>query len=387
MSTGIEARHGRACPHRDGRCNCTPTFQAQVYDSKAGRRMYKTFATRSAAKRWRHDAISDLRSGKLTADRGPMFGDAVEDWLDGLRAGHITTRSGDPYKPAAIRDYERNLRLRAKPVLGHLRLAEVTTRDVQRLIDGLIMKNLAPATIDAALTPLKAMYRRAAGRGDVPINPTVGVEKPAVRTKPKQVVAPSDAEAMITALEPAERALWATAMYAGLRRGELIGLRREEIDLATGVLHVRRGWDMVEGEVAPKSRQGRRKVPIAGILRDHLDERLLHADGDAHVFGSPRWVSRANDRARERWEKRGLPVLTLHGCRHAYASFGIAAGLNAKTLSVYMGHATIAITLNLYGHLMPGAEDEATEMLDAFFARYGGSTTAQTTAHPAPVPA
>jgi integrase len=73
--------------------------------------------------------------------------------------------------------------------------------------------------------------------------------------------------------------------------------------------------------------------------------------------------------------KRGLPVLTLHGCRHAYASFGIAAGLNAKTLSIYMGHATIAITLNLYGHLMPGAEDEATELLDAFFARHNDRPT------------
>jgi integrase len=60
--------------------------------------------------------------------------------------------------------------------------------------------------------------------------------------------------------------------------------------------------------------------------------------------------------------------------------------LNAKTLSVDMGHATIAITLNLYGHLMPGAEDEATEMLDAFFARHGGSTTAQTAGHPEKVP-
>lgn len=364
-------------------------FQAQVWDAKAGRRISRTFPTRSAAKLWRHDAISDLRSGELSADRGPMFGDAAEDWLDGLRAGHITNRSGDPYKPAAIRDYERNLRLRAKPVLGHLRLAEVTTQDVQRLVDGLIKAGLAPATIDAAVTPLKAIYRRAAGRGDVRLNPTLGIEKPAVRTKPKRVVAPKDAEAMIAALEPAERALWATAMYAGLRRGELIGLRREDIDLATGVLQVRRGWDMVEArEVAPKSRQGRRTVPVAAVLRDHLDERLLQAQDDGHVLGPPRWVSRSNDRARERWQERGLPVLTLHEARHTYASFAIAAGLNAKTLSVYMGHATIAITLDLYGHLMPGAEDEATGLLDAYFARTaGGSTAAQSAADPEKVPA
>lgn len=61
-------------------------------------------------------------------------------------------------------------------------------------------------------------------------------------------------------------------------------------------------------------------------------------------------------------------MLRLHECRHTYASFAIAAGLNAKTLSTYMGHATIAITLDLYGHLMPGSEVEATGLLDAYFA-------------------
>lgn len=358
-STGITPRPGGS-------------FQAQVWDAKAGRRISRTFPTRSAAKRWRHDAITDLRSGELSADRGPMFGDAAEAWLDGLRAGHITNRSGDPYKPSAIRSYEKELRLRSKPVLGHLRLGEVKTEDIQRLVDGLVKKELAAATIDVALTPLKAMYRRATGRGEVRVNPTLGIEKPAVRSKAKRIVAPKDAEAMIAALEPAERGLWATAMYAGLRRGELIGLRREDIDLATGVLHVRRGWDMVEGAVAPKSRQGRRKVPIAAVLRDHLDERLLQIADNDHVLGSPKWLARTNDRARERWGKRGMPVLTLHEARHTYASFAIAAGLNAKTLSTYMGHATIAITLDLYGHLMPGAEDEATGLLDAYFARTPG---------------
>jgi integrase len=389
--TGIRPRHARTCRQRMDKaaaCRCSPTFEAQAYDAKAGRAITKTFSTKSAAKRWREDARVAVRSGELSAERGPMFKEAVDAWLDGLRAGQITNRSGDPYKPAAIRDYERNLRLRATPVLGHLRLAEVTTRDVQRLVDGLVKAKLAPATIDAAVTPLKALYRRAEARGEVRSNPTRGLEKPAVRCKPKRIVAPSQAAAMITALDSGERALWATAFYARLRRGELIGLRREDIDLATGVLHVRRGWDMVEGEaIAPKSHQGRRKVPIVPALRDYLDERLLIAD-DEHIFGTPRFVSRSNDRARKRWTDKGLPVLTLHECRHTFASFAIAAGLNAKTLSVCMGHATIAITLDLYGHLMPGAEEEAGDLLHAYLLRGAGDpTVARTVARPEEVAA
>ena len=171
MSTGIEARHRRSCATKNGtgRCTCTPTYQAHVWDAKTCRRLRKTFPTRSAAKQWRHDAIVALRSGELSGERGLLLSEAVDRWLDDLRKGHIPNRSGDPYKPAAIRDYERNLRLRALPVLGHLRLREVTTRDVQRLIDGLVRKELAPATIDAALTPLRALYRRAvATRRSIP---------------------------------------------------------------------------------------------------------------------------------------------------------------------------------------------------------------------------
>lgn len=90
------------------------------------------------------------------------------------------TRSGDPCKPPAIRDYERNLRLRIFPALGDRRTREVTTPEVQKLVDDLVKAGLASATIDAALTPLKDLYRRAVARGEVKSNSTQGVEKPAV---------------------------------------------------------------------------------------------------------------------------------------------------------------------------------------------------------------
>jgi integrase len=75
--------------------------------------------------------------------------------------------------------------------------------------------------------------------------------------------------------------------------------------------------------------------------------------------------------------------LTLHEARHTYASLMIAANVNAKALSTFMGHANIGITLDLYGHLMPGSEGEAADLLDAYLAReVGGATVAHTVAHP-----
>jgi integrase len=74
-------------------------------------------------------------------------------------------------------------------------------------------------------------------------------------------------------------------------------------------------------------------------------------------------------RADQAWKVAGLRRITLHECRHTFASLMIAAGVNAKALSIYMGHASITTTFDLYGHLMPGNEDDAAGLLDAYLER------------------
>jgi integrase len=166
--------------------------------------------------------------------------------------------------------------------------------------------------------------------------------------------------------------VWATALYAGLRRGELMGLRWRDVDLARGVLEVRQAWDPKEHQmVAPKSAAGRRRVPIAAALRAFLTPLSLAAPADPAglVFGtggSPFSASSTSERALRAWRRAGLDPICLHDCRHTFASLMIAAGVNAKALSTFMGHANISITLDRYGHLMPGAEDEAAGMMDAY---------------------
>ena len=79
------------------------------------------------------------------------------------------------------------------------------------------------------------------------------------------------------------------------------------------------------------------------------------------------------DRGRDAAERAKVEPPTLHECRHGYAALMIAAGVNVKALSTFMGHANIRITLDQYGHLLPGAEDEAAGLLDAFLARQIGA--------------
>lgn len=375
---GITVRHQHQCATRhDGECDCKPRYQAEAYDKRARRRIRRTFQTITAAKQWRTDARAALRRGLLTADAGPTLQEAVQEWVDGARAGHVKNRSGDPYKPSAVRGYEKDLRLRVLPTLGHLRLREIRHPDLQQLVDRLVADGCAPTTVQGAITPLRAIYRRAITRAHATDNPTRGLELPAVRSKPRRFASPAEAEQILNGLTGAARALWATGLYAGLRRGELIGLQWEDVDLAEGVIRVRRGWDAVDGEIAPKSRKGKRNVPIPAALRDPLLEHRMTSTGTS-VFGTGYTVRKLADQ---------VTALSLHDARHTYASLMIAADVNAKALSTFMGHANIGVTLDLYGHLMPGSEGEAAGMLDSYLARAaGGDTTIRTAANHAAAP-
>ena len=376
MSTGIETRHKRTCRSRDdGRCNCNPSYRASAWSAREGKLVRRTFSTKAASQTWRHDAMVARNRGELALPAKQTLREAAEAWLDGARAGTVRNRSGDAYKPSAIRGYEKPLRLRVLPRFGDVRLSELRRIDLQDLVDELVAEGLAASTIDSTLNPLRAIYRYAITRGEVGdgTNPTRNLETPAIRSKPKRIASPEEAERLLEALREGDRVTWATALYAGLRRGELRALRFENVDLAEGLIHVERGWDDLEGPIELKSKAGRRRVPIASVLRDHLIAHKLHSGrSEGLVFGQDGTVpfdpGKLTGRADEDWEAAGLERITLHACRHTFASYMIAAGVNAKALSTYMGHATIATTLDLYGHLMPGSESEAAELLDAYLA-------------------
>jgi integrase len=376
--TGIRTRHQRACASRaSGDCDCKPSYQAQVFDARSGRQLWRTARTLTEVRQWRQDAAVAVRAGTLRASDGRTLKAVADEWLAGARSGVIRNRSGDPYKPSAVRSYEAALKLRVFPKLGTAKFAAVRRVDLQDLVDQLHASGLSASAVRCAILPLRTMYRRAVSRGEITTNPTSGIELPAIRSREKQIVSPERAHELIAALPERDRPLWATALFAGLRRGELRALRWEDIDLEAGVIHVRRGWDAVEGEIAPKSAKGRRTVPIAAVLRGHLADHWMRGGTGSLVFGEDGRPFRGETpltRARAAWKTAGLESITLHECRHTFASLMIAAGVNAKSLSTYMGHANIATTFDLYGHLMPGNEGEAAALLDAYLAPSADTT-------------
>ena len=376
VATGITRRHSKQCGSRLGeQCACKPTFQAQAWSARDKKPVRKTFKTLAAARVWRQEAAVALRRREMNAPSDETLQVAAASWVEAARSGIVRTRSGQPYKPSALRSYEAALRLTLIPAFGNRRLSAITRNQIQDLIDDMARRGLAPSTIHNAVLPLRAIYRRAQEREEISVNPTAKLALPRDRRSRDRVAEPRELEALLAALQPSYRVLWSAAVYAGLRRGELQALRWNAIDLKAGVLRVEHSWDRVAGLVSPKSRSGERSVPIPGALAHELREYRLRqgTGGEGFVFSHtgerPFDPSNALRAARRSWDAAGLGSLGFHEARHTYASLMIAAGVNAKALSTYMGHSSITVTLDRYGHLMPGNEREAAALLDSYLER------------------
>jgi integrase len=367
MATGITERR-----HNGG-----VSYQAAVWDAQHSKRIRKTFPTRTAAKQWRTDAMSALRAGTLAeAKPKTTVREACDQWLKDARAGIVRRgRDGEEYKAGTLRRYRQALELRVYPELGTAPFYMVRRVHVQDLVDRLVAQGAAPATIATTVRALAAVYGRAVHRDELQISPTREVKIPTVRNGRERFATREEAASLLAAVPDRDRAIWATAFYAGLRRGELQALRWADVDLKAGVIHVLRSWDPETGPGDTKSRN-RRKVPIVGVLREHLAaHRLRQPHGAVLAFGHdgrPFHSEAMQQRADKAWETGGLERLTPHECRHSYASLMIAAGVNAKALSTYMGHASITETLDRYGHLMPGNETEAAALMDDYLSAATG---------------
>jgi len=296
-------------------------------------------------------------------------GDAL---IEGMRSGAVRNKKGQTYKPSVTRGYGDALEDRLYPAVGPVRLSEVQRRDVQRLVDDMLAESLSASTIANAIMPLRVIYRRAIEDGELAVSPCDKLRMPADDEKPRgRIAPPEEARNLLDALSEEDRTLWATAMYAGLRAGELMALRWEDVDLDVGVIRVQRSYDPKEHELIQTKNRQRRDVPIIGAVRKHLMELKLRARPEvALVFprkdGGHFTPTNVRSRTLTAWRHAGLSPITLHECRHSFASLMIAAGVNAKALSEFMGHSSIQITFDRYGHLMPGSRDEAVERADAY---------------------
>lgn len=397
MAEGIRKRHSEGCAARGGgRCNCNAGWEASIYLAREGKRITKTFPRESEARSWRVDAMREVERGTLRATPrdGRSLAVALGEFVRGMESGAIRPKGRERYKPNTVRSYERALRGRiAKAPLARIKVAELQRRDLQRFADDLLASGLSASTVSNIINPIQAFYRWEINRDELTHNPSERIDLPNNgQRRPRRIASSGEAAALLAALAPEDRAVWATAFYAGLRRGELQALRVCDIDVEANLIAVERGWDQEEGVIEPKSRAGRRAVPLLATLRSYLEKELRRAGrrGEELVFGrtidqafyastvdgrAKRAWTTANDHEREAAEAASrepdlLRPITLHECRHTFASLLIDSGANPKAIQNFMGHSKIQTTFDVYGHLLPGSRDEVRERLDAYLRRH-----------------
>jgi integrase len=305
-------------------------------------------------------------------DRGPTFGELAHRWWEGVESGRIGKRKGRGgagYSETTLKGYERTLRTRLVPEFGVRYAAEITERDWQLWVDQLSEDGLSRSRIANMLSVASAIYGWAARptRQLVPRNPVRDVELPPNDERPRTRVAPLDeAEQLLAALDLADRVPYGLAFYAGLRRGEIQRLRWEDVELDGSRLRVRKS----------KSAAGTgRRPPIAEPLREILRAAAREYPSEPGDPVTPISVmsGKIASRAAKAWKAAGLSPITLHECRHTYASFLMAAGYTLKEIMEYMGHADLQM-VQRYTKLLPQPDErDPADRLDAYLRSHKSS--------------
>jgi integrase len=352
-----------------------------------------------------------MREAQVAADKNTYaapskrtVGSWLDEWVTGLRLS-----------PSTVASYRKNIRLHLKPYIGDLPLARLTSTRLTALYreletggrrDG--RGELTGEGLSARTVRYVHMIVNAALSAAVNAEPPLLVRNPAAKASP-----PTAKEAKAPEMRPwtgqqlgaflgwsAEHsdlhAAWWVLAYTGMRRGELLALRWRDLDLDAATIAVRRSVGVVrnagEGaelrEAAPKTERSQRVIDLdpatVKVLQAWRWERELLssvlARDSALVFSTPngdhlhperfwRTFRTTLTRCGRELGEDAPPLITIHDLRHTHASLLLSAGEPVKTVSERLGHASVTVTLTVYGHVMPGDQRRAA---DRFAALVGG---------------
>ncbi|GAA3637355.1 tyrosine-type recombinase/integrase [Streptomyces chitinivorans] len=340
---------------------------------------------------WAKRVDADRHAAQLTAtaDRARLglpgtgketFGEVAHDWA--ATAHH---------RQATAERTERVLRLHILPVFGTTPIRSITRKDVQRWVAD-FSAHSAPRTVESTYAVLRAVFSEAEREGIIDRSPCTRIRLPAPDGRRTPPPTPEQVAALAAAAPDHYRAVVWLAAGAGLRWGEIFGLEADAVDLDAGTVTVRQqlanptaGFPYL---ALPKTAMALRTVPLPGVtveaLRAHLrrfppravqvDDRIdvrrprrrtavlvfVSREGEPlrHSNWARRWA-KIVERANARLAESIAPGTTLHTLRHGYVSTLVQAGVSIKAVQTYAGHSNPGVTLKVYAHVLPGADDTA----------------------------
>jgi integrase len=310
---------------------------------------------------------------------------SLNQFLDSWERDWMATK----VSPKTAERYSELLRLHVRPALGDKRMQAIRAEDLNRLYAQL-HERLAPRTVKHVHRLMHRIFGHAYKWRAIKHNVIALVDSPKVPLNEAAVLQAAEIPQMFAALRgDAFYPIAVLALGTGMRRGELLALRWQDVDLDGGSLKVERSLEETGGGLrfkAPKSARGRRIISLAPAviseLRAHWraqqEQRLAlglgKAPAEALVFakydGAPFSPDRLSGDFVRATNGAGLPHVSLHTLRHTHASQLIAAGVDILTISRRLGHHSAALTLTVYGHLI-SSQDRAADITQAMFAAAG----------------
>jgi integrase len=325
---------------------------------------------------------------KLAEARGDAARGLVFD-ADNLKLGEYLDRwladsVADTVRPTTFERYEQIVRVHIRPALGNLKLKNVTPAHVRGLYREKLEVGLSPRTVQYIHVTLHKALKQAVADGLIPRNATEAVKPPQIR---KEEIRPLTAEQVKMLFEAVRddrlESLYILAVHTGLRQGELLGLKWGDVDLEAGTLQVRGTLTTTKGGPvlrAPKTKGSRRTVKLSPTaleaLRSHLERQLGEIDqaGDLWRENGLIFASESGEHLKRHYitthrfkpllKRAGLPQIRFHDLRHTCATLLLTKNVNPKVVSEMLGHATIAITLDTYSHVLPNMQSEAAQAME-----------------------
>ena len=321
-----------------------------------------TFGTRDAAER-------ELRRTQNEQDRTAAFDP---------RAGNVTVREWSfewlatkvDVKPKTLHGYRGLIESRITPSLGDYPLNRVTAGVVDEWVGSMVAEGLSPSRIRQGHQTLGAMMKLAVRRGLISSDPSTGTALPKQKVREQRFLTPSELAALAEAMPKRLQAATWTLGLAGLRFGELAALKRDDFDVLRRRIDVSKSVVDVAGHLVVGETKNRlvRSVAIprrlAVIANDHLTRH-----NSAIAFPNTRsgYLRASNFRGHvlQACAASGLDPIRTHDLRHTAAALMLAVEPDLHLVMRQLGHSSIAVTVDRYGHLLPGRVDQVADKLDA----------------------
>ena len=321
-------------------------------------------------------AMADRDDGLVFDADNLKVGEYLERWLvDSVL---------DTVRPTTYERYEQIVRIHVRPALGSVKLKNLTPVHVRGLYREKLEAGLSARTVQYIHVTLHKALKQAVQDGLIPRNATEAVKAPQVR---REEMRPLSGEQVKVLLEVARgdrlEALYVLAIHTGLRQGELLGLKWEDVDLESGTLRVRRTLVTAKGGpvlTAPKTKGSRRSVKLTQgaveALRSHLKHQLQEIDRAGSLWreNGLMFASESGEPLDRRYltscrykallKRAELPMIRFHDLRHTCATLLLSKNVNPKIVSEMLGHASIAITLDTYSHVLPNMRDQAAAAME-----------------------